>query len=143
MTFLMIFTSPFSSLFKSHLFQHLRNFKNHRFLEVLIFHIPLNSFPSPLDFVTPISRLPTHCRRVFMVRRQRSPFPLEARLLKKITFQIWVFFEFPGFHSFFVCFTSVCETRKCMMFHCFWTGFRKYMILILKPFYNTIVSIVF
>ena len=37
----MIFTSPFSSLFKSHLFQHLRNFKNHRFLEVLIFTFPL------------------------------------------------------------------------------------------------------
>ena len=83
---LMIPTSPFSSLSKSHLFQHLPNFKNHRFLEVLIFHIPLNSFPSPLDFVTPISRLPTHCRRVFMVRRQRSPLPLQARPSKKITF---------------------------------------------------------
>ena len=67
-------------------FQHLPNFKNHCFLEVLIFNIPLNSFQFPLKFVTPISRLPTHCRRVFMVRRQHSPLPLEARLPKKITF---------------------------------------------------------
>ena len=116
---LMIFTSPFSTLFKGHLFQHLPNFKNHRFLEVLIFNIPLNSFQSPLEFVTPISRLPTHCRRVFMVRRQHSPLPLEARLPKRSLFKFESFPDSQVPIRFCFYFTSVCETRKCMDSHCF------------------------
>ena len=121
----MIFTSLFSSLFKSHLFQHLRNFKNHRFLEVLIFHIPLSSSQSPLESVTPISRLPTHCRRVFMVRRQRSPLPLEARLSKKTTFQIWVFFEFQGFPFVFCLFYQCLRNTEMHDFPMFLNGIQK------------------
>ena len=134
MTFLMMFTSPFSSLFKSHVFQHLRNFKNHRFLEVLIFTFPLiHSHPLWISLLR---------FRVFpLIVGEFSWFGVNVpRSLSKPDFQKRSLFKFESFlnsqifHSFFVCFTSVCETRKCMILQCFWTEFRKCTILNLKPF---------
>ena len=49
-----------------------------------------------------------------MVRRQRSPLPLEARPSKKITFKFESFLN-SQVSIRFVCFTSVPETRECMI----------------------------
>ena len=135
----MISTSPFSSLFKSHLFNTYGISKIIVFWKCSFFTFPLiHSHPLWISLLR---------FRVFpLIVGEFSWFGVNVpRSLSKPDFQKRALFKFESFlnsqvfHSFFVCFTSVCETRKCMIFQCFWTEFRKCTILNLKPFCNTII----